>query len=251
MSGRRIFGAAAFGFMGLGAWHVTNSIWSQLPAMIVTQPEGKALGTQLNLAVQCGSIFVFLFMFFRDRLSLNTIIPLISFTAAASLFGVCYTGMETIRSHSVVTIGIAFVGGSIGNLNNVVLWPFASKYIPLYSTTLSFGLSLSPVLASALAAIEDIGNSDINDFRFSVSDFLLISAITISICFSFVLLITRTSFFRESEKKEITHALGIQDEETTPLMANTKVIPPLTKNQQFWFRSRCGILFIICIWMFG
>ena len=41
-----------FAMMGLGSWHLTNSLWAQLPAYInYPVPEGAQIATQMNFGI--------------------------------------------------------------------------------------------------------------------------------------------------------------------------------------------------------
>eukprot|EP00047_Mylnosiga_fluctuans_P006187 m.245410 g.245410 ORF g.245410 m.245410 type:complete len:429 (+) comp14702_c0_seq1:27-1313(+) len=271
MALRRWLGAASFAAMGLGCWHLPNSIWAQLPGMIPVQPEGKAIATQINLAIQGGNVFVLLYAYFKDRIPLNWGILSILMLTCACTYTLAFTWDRTINSHSVPILLLSFAGGSVGVVSNVLNWAFASKYLPMYSVALSVGSSASPIIACMLALGQDIGG---DTHRFSLSTFFIIAAFIITACLLLASFLLITSAFEHGKRPSVSSMkppllygtdgdagtrrsidpVSAEEshghDERAPLLSETPK-EPLTAEQKRWFHARVVVFVVISIWMFG
>eukprot|EP00048_Salpingoeca_helianthica_P021472 m.12445 g.12445 ORF g.12445 m.12445 type:complete len:434 (+) comp6015_c0_seq1:77-1378(+) len=258
------FACAMFCLMGLGPWHMVNTIWSQLPALIRAEPEGKSLATYLNLVIQGGNVFVLLYLaVLKGKVGVGNTVLLLVCIVTACFYALAFLWDETVSSHSIALILLAFAGGSVGNLSNVVAWPFVSQYRPVLSSSLSFGLSLSAVIVSMLAFGQDVGG---DDPRFSVQTDFLISAGTTTACLLATLLVTRTSLFDAFKKTDSSSLPSLsasssainKDTESTPLLLGdipTSIVGDesmdLQPGPKRWLRSRCVLFVLMTLWMFG
>jgi hypothetical protein len=275
MGGGWLFGISAmdlcaclmFTCVGMSCWHPTNTVWSQLPALIRSEPEGKSLATYLNLVIQGGNVFVLAYIaVFKGRVSVGNTLLLLVVISTACIFGISFFWDKTVGSHSIALIVLAFAAGSVGNVSNVVSWPFVSQYRPVLSSALSFGLSFSAVLVSMLAFGQDVGSDDPN---FDVRADFLMAAGTTTVCLLAAVIVTRTTLF-DGYKKTDTNAAPTSfaainrdalDGEKAPLLA-----APLTDvervrvgdesmellpQQRRWLVTRCCIFVLMTIWMFG
>ncbi|XP_001946657.4 LOW QUALITY PROTEIN: riboflavin transporter 2 [Acyrthosiphon pisum] len=151
---------------GVGAWILVNSLYTQLPLLVQTAPEGWNLPSYLSIAIQTGNVGPLLYGAWRRRYGNRydrplTIAVLISGVASVFLMAGFYdvTGSVFGQMHSVVLCALTFTMALVGCTSSVLFIPSLGRYPDIYLVTYMVGEGISGFVPSAVAIVQGVGTT--------------------------------------------------------------------------------------------
>ncbi|KAL5233252.1 hypothetical protein ACI65C_000662 [Semiaphis heraclei] len=151
---------------GVGAWILVNSLYTQLPLLVQTAPEGWNLPSYLSIAIQTGNVGPLLYSAWRRRYGNRydrplTIAVLTSGVASVFLLAGFYdvTGVVFGRPHSVVLYVLTFAVALVGCTSSVLFIPSLARYPDIYLVTYMVGEGISGFVPSAVAIVQGVGTT--------------------------------------------------------------------------------------------
>lgn len=156
-----------FCLFGVGSWIAVNGIWSELPILLITQPECFKLATALTLIFQIANIGPLAYFGIKIvwhmrhlkvlhlEISGVFIIVIIGITSSI-LLGIFwnYTVQIGNQASSVVFYALAFCLGLVDCTSSVIFVPFMQHFPSQYMSALYIGEGLSGLLPSIVALIQ-------------------------------------------------------------------------------------------------
>ena len=139
-----------FFLLGCGSWLMVTALFGDLPIMYTQLPEGKALYSDVDLAIQLANICPILLVLFLPEFTRRHNRGLVSalFLVAASssiLLAVAWDSTVTTRSgaqSSWALLLASFGAGVVGSTSMVTFFPLAAEYGPTAITCLSAGVGM-------------------------------------------------------------------------------------------------------------
>jgi len=151
---------------GVGAWILVNSLYTQLPLLVQTAPEGWNLPSYLSIAIQTGNVGPLLYSAWRRRYGNRydrplTIAVLTSGVASVFLLAGFYdvTGVVFGRLHSVVLYVLTFAVALVGCTSSVLFIPSLARYPDIYLVTYMVGEGISGFVPSTVAIVQGVGTT--------------------------------------------------------------------------------------------
>ncbi|XP_022181911.1 riboflavin transporter 2 isoform X3 [Myzus persicae] len=151
---------------GVGAWILVNSLYTQLPLLVQSAPEGWNLPSYLSIAIQTGNLGPLLYGAWRRRYGNRYDRPL---TIAVLVFGVAsvfllarfydVTGVVFGEPHSVVLCVLTFAVALVGCTSSVLFIPSLARYPDIYLVTYMVGEGISGFVPSAVAIVQGVGTT--------------------------------------------------------------------------------------------
>lgn len=151
---------------GVGSWILVNSLYTQLPLLVQSAPEGWNLPSYLSIAVQTGNIGPLMYSAWRkkygnryDRLLtiLILILGIISIFSMAMFYNV--SGTIFGQSHSIILCVLTFAIALVGCTSSVLFIPSLSQYPGIYLITYMVGEGISGFVPSIIAIIQGVGTT--------------------------------------------------------------------------------------------
>lgn len=151
---------------GVGSWILVNSLYTQLPLLVQTAPEGWNLPSYLSISIQIGNLGPLLYSGWRKKYGNKYDRPLIIFMqllGIVSIFfmAIFYNVRGTIfgQSHSIVLIILTFAIALVGCTSSVLFIPSLSHYSDIYLVTYMVGEGISGLFPSLIAIVQGIGTT--------------------------------------------------------------------------------------------
>lgn len=151
---------------GVGAWILVNSLYTQLPLLVQSAPEGWNLPSYLSIAIQTGNVGPLLYGAWRRGYGNRydgplTIAVLISGVASVFLMAGFYdvTGVVFGQPHSVVLFALTFAMALVGCTSSVLFIPSLARYPDIYLVTYMVGEGISGLVPSVIAIVQGVGTT--------------------------------------------------------------------------------------------
>eukprot|EP00762_Andalucia_godoyi_P004203 ANDGO_05563.mRNA.1 hypothetical protein ACA1_140250 len=162
-----------FLLMGFFPFLLINSIFSELPFLVDTLPEGKSIGVYIGAAFQVANISSFIYIFVNERKPIRDTIslPLLSSLGIADAFLLSALWNKRVNSTSFWVLLCTFLSGIVGCTGVVALFGYVSKFKMTFLSGVSTGLAASGIVSALLSLCQGAGSSA---SRFSVSIFFVI-----------------------------------------------------------------------------
>ncbi|XP_027844421.1 solute carrier family 52, riboflavin transporter, member 3-A isoform X2 [Aphis gossypii] len=151
---------------GVGAWILVNSLYTQLPLLVQSAPEGWNLPSYLSIAIQIGNVGPLLYSAWRRKYGNRydrplTIAVLISGVTSVLLLAGLYdvTGVVFGQPHSVVLCALTFTMALVGCTSSVLFIPSLSRYPDIYLVTYMVGEGISGFVPSLVAIVQGVGTT--------------------------------------------------------------------------------------------
>ncbi|XP_060849764.1 riboflavin transporter 2 isoform X1 [Rhopalosiphum padi] len=151
---------------GVGAWILVNSLYTQLPLLVQSAPEGWNLPSYLSIAIQTGNVGPLLYSAWRRKYGNRYDRPL---TIAVLIFGVTsvllmagfydVTGVVFGQPHSVVLCVLTFTMALVGCTSSVLFIPSLARYPDIYLVTYMVGEGISGFVPSLVAIVQGVGTT--------------------------------------------------------------------------------------------
>jgi len=171
-----------FLFLGLGSWILIATVYAEAPLFVPRQctneslsegcqpfdgvPEKYEIYAVLDVVVQAANIVPLIYVALHAKVGNNNRPPVIEIgvffllgvgAAIALAFNWEVTATIFGEEHSVVIILATFVGGAVGSMSMVTIWPFMSFFGQEYTSAMSAGIGLCGLVASGLALSQGVG----------------------------------------------------------------------------------------------
>lgn len=151
---------------GVGAWILVNSLYTQLPLLVQSAPEGWNLPSYLSIAIQTGNVGPLLYGAWRRKYGNRydrqlTIAVLTSGVASVFLLAGFYdvTGFVFGQMHSVVLCVLTFTMALVGCTSSVLFIPSLARYPDIYLVTYMVGEGIGGFVPSAVAIVQGVGTT--------------------------------------------------------------------------------------------
>jgi len=149
---------------------MVTALFGDLPIMYTQLPEGKALYSDVDLAIQLANICPILLVLFLPEFTRRHNRGLVSalFLVAASssiLLAVAWDSTVTTRSgaqSSWALLLASFGAGVVGSTSMVTFFPLAAEYGPTAITCLSAGVGMCGGITQLLAAAQGVAEAASN-----------------------------------------------------------------------------------------
>ena len=140
--------AFVFAVFGFGpSWMVVNCLFMEVPYFEKSLPESYCIAAFLTLAVALGVLFplcLYVYTSYTQKnLDHSIAVPATMVFSVASMLFTAIFWHTTINHHSVLLFVCAFLGGGVGGLVSVLIYPFLSQYTSDCSTSFRAGGSLA------------------------------------------------------------------------------------------------------------
>ncbi|XP_050427065.1 solute carrier family 52, riboflavin transporter, member 3-A isoform X2 [Adelges cooleyi] len=151
---------------GVGAWILVNSLFTQLPSLVQTAPEGWNLPSYLSIIIQIGNLGPLLYSIWRKYFENRYDRPLTLFMlvlGVASIFLMAgyykITKLVFGEPHSVFLFVLTFFIALVGCTSSVLFIPSLSQFQDVYLVTYMIGEGLSGFLPSIIAIAQGVGTT--------------------------------------------------------------------------------------------
>jgi riboflavin transporter 2 len=215
---------------GISSWVAVNGVWTELPVLMITQPECYKLAAVLSVVAQIANvgpiiytIVKLIYHYFHFKLiylEFSAVFTLITIGVISSiLLSFFWANVSLIgqQSHSVLMIVLVFFLALVDCTSSVVYIPFMKHLPSVYLTALFIGEGLSGVIPSLFAVIQGPVNVSvtctdgvgINDYdtlniRYSPHMFFLFLAVIILLSgLAFIGLLVLPCSRREMQRQEL------------------------------------------------
>lgn len=149
---------------GIGSWILVNSLYTQLPLLVQSAPEGWNLPSYLSIAIQSGNLGPLLYSVWRKKFGNQydrplTIFVLIFGIISIFLMAIFYniSGIIFGQPHSIVLCALTFAIALVGCTSSVLFIPSLSHYSDVYLVTYMVGEGISGFIPSIIAMIQGVG----------------------------------------------------------------------------------------------
>lgn len=151
---------------GVGSWILVNSLYTQLPLLVQSAPEGWNLPSYLSIAIQIGNLGPLLYSAWRKKFGNLydrplTIFILILGIISMFLLAMFYNVSSTIfgQPHSIVLCILTFAIALVGCTSSVLFIPSLSQYSDIYLVTYMVGEGISGFVPSIIAIVQGVGTT--------------------------------------------------------------------------------------------
>lgn len=237
------------GLFGISAWVCVNAMFTQLPLLVQTAPEGWNLPSYLSIIVQIANVGPILYslsqMYCPNLIRDSKLIYFILILGSCSLvlLSFLYSHTWTIFDdiHSGPLFILAFCISLVGCTSSVLFIPFMNNYPEVYLISYMIGEGLSGFLPSVLSLSQGIGGNPtcVNatsetgesilvpsspDPRFSTKVFFLIifCIMTLSTISFFLLNNLPTCKKQKIQKRGVQECSSIEDTHDSTIKHSTK-----------------------------
>lgn len=212
-----------FFLIGVAPWLAVNAIFSQVPIWVAETPEKEKLSSQLMLIVQSANLTPVIFLYCQKKCKPTNNISSIDdwnrickdharwlfFIFISSMFVLVLAALSwrmtlniANQERSVALLFCTLVAGSLGCLSSVVIWPFATLFVPNLTTAVSGGMGFAWLLSSVVSLLQKPGQEN---QAFSASTFFIVISFSILpslLCLWFVTYTTFAAPFRKNISKQ-------------------------------------------------
>eukprot|EP00007_Cunea_sp_BSH-02190019_P008331 CAMPEP_0174239170 /NCGR_PEP_ID=MMETSP0417-20130205/13687_1 /TAXON_ID=242541 /ORGANISM="Mayorella sp, Strain BSH-02190019" /LENGTH=481 /DNA_ID=CAMNT_0015318083 /DNA_START=79 /DNA_END=1521 /DNA_ORIENTATION=+ len=179
---RLVCGFLLFVVLGMAPQFLQNAIFSETPMFMQMLPEGRAITANLLTAFFLANIITLAYLIIdsiwplRDDIVLPTVLTIgVVNTILLSFFWDTSTEFISSTETSWPLLICAFIAGGVGNTSTLVLFNFASLYMPVFSTAVSVGYALSGFGASIIVWAQNPSSSNFPpDVFFLVATFVVV-----------------------------------------------------------------------------
>lgn len=198
-SHKRVIDGALFGLLfafGLSSWGTVNFLFSEVPILAQRYPSiGRSVGTYISAAVAVTNAFavgcVVVSHFLSGHAMRKLTTWLVGLVLVADLTSNVFFTWDPAPQSTLLFLIFTGVAGLGATLSSVAFLPFAARFPPVYTPSLTSGIAASAMLAGALALVQNPGTDDL----FSFNIFIGISlTVTCGSIISFVLILTLPRF---------------------------------------------------------
>ena len=198
-SHKGVIDGALFGLLfafGLSSWGTVNFLFSEVPILAQRYPSiGWSVGTYISAAVAITNVFavgcVVVSHFLSGRAMRKLTTWLVVLVLVADLASNVFFTWDPTPQSTLFFLAFTGVAGLGATLSSVAFLPFAARFPPVYTPSLTSGIAGSAMLAGALALVQSPGTEDL----FSFNVFIGISlAVTCGSIISFILILTLPRF---------------------------------------------------------
>ncbi|XP_054277521.1 solute carrier family 52, riboflavin transporter, member 3-A isoform X2 [Macrosteles quadrilineatus] len=152
---------------GISAWVSINGMFTQLPILVQTAPEGWSLPSYLSLIIQFGNIGPVLYSLSLklcpQRISDSKLIYFTLFMGCASLMslGLFYDQIWVVfdERHSMVLFINTFFLAIVGCISSTLYMPFMNNYPEVYLVSYVVGEGLSGFVPSIIGLVQGVGGN--------------------------------------------------------------------------------------------
>ena len=196
---------------GIGSWVTINGLFSELPLIVDTLPEGWSAASDLTLVIQLANVGPLFYLLFQKHISLRWANVAVLLLGAASMLSLAFTWDLTSNvqgsAHSVALFTLSFSAAICDSTTSLIFWPFVATFHHGYVSALAAGEGLSGFVASVLTWIQ---NAPSSGHLYSPRVFFIILALLLGLSLASFLLLDRMS---KSDPKRIgcTEGQGERD----------------------------------------
>ncbi|VVC32726.1 Hypothetical protein CINCED_3A010569 [Cinara cedri] len=154
---------------GVGSWILVNSLYTQLPLLVQSAPEGWNLPSYISIAIQIGNLGPLLYSLWRKKYGNRFDRPLTIFILMLGIISVFLMAMFYNISgeifgqpHSIVLCILTFTMALVGCTSSVLFIPSLSNYSDIYLVTYMVGEGISGFVPSLIAIVQGIGTTTCN-----------------------------------------------------------------------------------------
>jgi len=151
---------------GIGSWILVNSLYTQLPLLVQSAPEGWSLPSFLSIIIQTGNLGPLLYSAWRNKYGnqydrLLTISLMILGIISIFLMAIFYNVTSIIfgQPHSIVLFILTFSIALVGCTSSVLFIPSLSHYSDVYLVTYMLGEGISGFVPSIIAIIQGVSTT--------------------------------------------------------------------------------------------
>lgn len=154
---------------GVGSWLLVNSLYTQLPLLVQTAPEGWNLPSHLSIIIQSGNLGPLFYSGWRKKyknrydrtlIIFILILGIISVFLMAMFYDV--KGIIFGQPHSIILYTLSFAMALVGCTSSVLFIPSLSHYLDTYLVTYMVGEGISGFVPSLIAIIQGVGTTTCN-----------------------------------------------------------------------------------------
>jgi len=151
---------------GIGSWILVNSLYTQLPLLVQSAPEGWNLPSYISISIQTGNLGPILYGAWRKRHGNKydrplTISVMILGTISMFLMSMFYNVSGNIfgQPHSILLYILTFFIAFVGCTSSVLFIPSLSNYPDIYLVTYMVGEGISGFVPSLIAIVQGVGTT--------------------------------------------------------------------------------------------
>lgn len=151
---------------GVGSWILVNSLYTQLPLLVQSAPEGWNLPSYISIAIQTGNLGPLLYSAWRKKYGnrfdrpltiLLMTLGIISVFLMAMFYNI--SGQIFGQPHSIVLCILTFTMSLVGCTSSVLFIPSLSNYSDIYLVMYMIGEGISGFVPSLIAIIQGVGTT--------------------------------------------------------------------------------------------
>uniref|UniRef100_A0A1B6H220 Riboflavin transporter n=1 Tax=Cuerna arida TaxID=1464854 RepID=A0A1B6H220_9HEMI len=166
-SSRRLQVDVLAGLFGISAWLSINAMFTQLPILVQTAPEGWNLPSYLSILIQVGNFGAILYTlsekYFPRLVAETKLIYFMLLLGSLSLilmaFYYNYTLVVFGQLHSIILFILTFCIALVGCTSSVLFIPFMNHYPEVYLISYMVGEGLSGFVPSIISLIQGVGGN--------------------------------------------------------------------------------------------
>lgn len=155
------------GLFGISAWLSVNAMYTQLPLLVQSAPEGWNLPSYLSILIQLANIGVILFSvkqrYCPKLISNNKLIYFVMILGSCALVLMAFFYDHSIpifgELHSVPLFILTYCIALVGCTSSVLFIPFMNHYPQVYLISYMIGEGLSGFIPSIVSLIQGIGGN--------------------------------------------------------------------------------------------
>lgn len=148
---------------GLGSWFGVTTIFSQMPIIIASAPEGWMLPWCLSITVQFGNAVSLLYVYAHKLCArkLHDAHAICMLMAIGCVAAICmpFTYRLTLGNVSIALHIFTFIFATIGGFSTMLFMPYVKRFRGNYLFVFFFGQALNDVLSNAFAALQGMWGS--------------------------------------------------------------------------------------------
>lgn len=151
---------------GVGSWILVNSLYTQLPLLVQSAPEGWNLPSYISIAIQIGNLGPLLYSAWRKKFGNQYDRPLTIFILILGIISMFFlamfynvSGIIFGQPHSIVLCILTFAIALVGCTSSVLFIPSLSQYSDIYLVTYMVGEGISGFVPSIIAIVQGVGTT--------------------------------------------------------------------------------------------